>query len=95
MLKLTLKPGEFIDIGEEIRVVFSGGSSNNIHLLVEAPRSYNIARSGALRKRGICVDEAHMPHYRAERELSPEAKKKIYAIIAQERRKNRRGEEEG
>ena len=37
MLKLSLKPGEYIDIGENIRVVFSGGSANNIHLLVDAP----------------------------------------------------------
>ena len=34
MLKLSLKPGEYIDIGEDIRIIFSGGSSNNIHLLV-------------------------------------------------------------
>lgn len=41
MLKLTLKPGDYIDIGENIRVVFSGGSANNIHLLVDAPREMN------------------------------------------------------
>ena len=46
MLKLTLKPGQYIDIGADIRVIFSGGSANNIHLLVEAPREINIARSG-------------------------------------------------
>ena len=45
MLKLTLKPGDYIDIGENIRVVFSGGSANNIHLLVDAPRDVNIARN--------------------------------------------------
>ena len=38
MVKLTLRPGEFIDIGENVRVIFSGGSANNIHLLVDAPR---------------------------------------------------------
>ena len=37
MLKLTLKPGDFIDIGSEIKVVFSGVYENNIHLLVDAP----------------------------------------------------------
>ena len=37
MLKLTLKPGDFIQIGEEIKVVFSGGSVKNIHLLIDAP----------------------------------------------------------
>ena len=37
MLKLTLKPGDYIDIGENIRVVFSGGSANNNNILVDAP----------------------------------------------------------
>lgn len=26
MLKLTLQPGEYLDIGKDIRVVFTGGS---------------------------------------------------------------------
>ena len=51
MLKLTLRPGEFIDIGENVRVIFSGGSANNIHLLVDAPREINIARSSAAKKK--------------------------------------------
>ena len=51
MLKLTLKPGEYIDIGKDIKVIFSGGSANNIHLLIEAPREVNIVRSSA-RKAG-------------------------------------------
>ena len=51
MLKLTLRPGEFIDIGENIRVIFSGGSANNIHLLVDAPKEVNIARSSAGKKK--------------------------------------------
>ena len=36
MLKLTIKPGEYINIGEDIRIVFSGGSANNMHILVDA-----------------------------------------------------------
>ena len=51
MVKLTLRPGEFIDIGENVRVIFSGGSANNIHLLVDAPREINIARSSAAKKK--------------------------------------------
>ena len=31
MVKLTLRLGEFIDIGENVRVIFSGGLANNIH----------------------------------------------------------------
>ena len=51
MVKLTLRPGEFIDIGENVRVIFSGGSANNIHLLVDAPKEVNIARSSAGKKK--------------------------------------------
>ena len=45
MLKLSLKPGEYITLGDNIKIIFSGGSANNIHLLVDAPREVNIARS--------------------------------------------------
>ena len=48
MLKLTLKAGEYLLIGDGIKVVYTGGSGNNGHLLVDAPKSMNIARSGAL-----------------------------------------------
>lgn len=47
MLKLTLKPGDYIDIGDNIKVIFSGGSANNIHLLVDAPREVNIVTTSA------------------------------------------------
>ena len=33
MLKLSLKPGEYITLGDNIKIIFSGGSANNIHLL--------------------------------------------------------------
>ena len=80
MLKLTLKPGEYIDIGEEIRVVFSGGSANNIHLLVDAPRQMNIARSTALKNREVS-------HYRPEKGISREAQKEIAQILKREKKR--------
>lgn len=82
MLKLTLKPGEFIDIGNDIKVIFSGGSSNNIHLLVEAPREMNIVRSNAGKGKNT-------PYY-GERKISDEAQHKINRIIMQEKRRQRK-----
>ena len=79
MLKLTLKPGDYIDIGENIRVVFYGGSANNIHLLVYAPREMNIARSSAERK-------SNRTHYYKEQGISEQAQKEIAAILMRERR---------
>lgn len=78
MLKLTLRPGEFIDIGENIRVVFSGGSANNIHLLVDAPKEIDIARSSAGKKR------AETPYFK-ERGISEEAKQEIREILRREK----------
>lgn len=47
MLKLSLKPGEYITLGDNIKIVFSGGSANNIHLLMDATREINVARNSA------------------------------------------------
>lgn len=82
MLKLTLKPGEFIDIGKDIRVVFSGGSANNIHLLVDAPKEVNIARSNA----GV---REKSPYY-TEKGISEEARREITEIIRREKREEKR-----
>lgn len=81
MLKLTLKPGEFINIGEDIKVVFSGGSANNIHLLVDAPREVNIARSSAKENAG-----KKSPYYK-EQSISKEAQKEIVQILMREKQK--------
>ena len=81
MLKLTLKPGEYIDIGENIRIVFSGGSANNIHLLVDAPREVAIQRSSAGTGRGKDTG------YYKEKGISREAQREITDIIMREKRK--------
>ena len=46
MLTLKLKPGEYVDIGDDIRFVFTGGTVHNIHVLVEAPKDLAVYRSG-------------------------------------------------
>lgn len=84
MLKLTLKPGEFIDIGNDVKVIFSGGSSNNIHLLVDAPKEMNIVRSNAGKGKNT-------PYY-SEKKISNEAQHKINQIIMQEKRRQRKEE---
>ena len=86
MLKLTLRPGEFIDIGDNVRVIFSGGSANNIHLLVDAPREINIARSSAAKKED--TTEPGAGRYYKESGISDEAQKEIVSILMREKRKN-------
>ena len=88
MLKLTLKPGDYIDIGENIRVVFSGGSANNIHLLVDAPRDVNIARNKTETNpaRSSAERKSNRTHYYKEQGISEQAQKEIAAILMRERR---------
>lgn len=89
MLKLSVKPGEYVLIGEDIKVVFTGGSSNNLRILVDAPKAYNIVRSEALGRYGMAAGLGNeVKHYR-DKELSPEAKEKIKAILMAERKKAR------
>ena len=45
MLSLSLRPGDYVDIGTDIRVIFTGGMPGNIHLLIDAPKERRISRS--------------------------------------------------
>lgn len=45
MLKIGMTPGEYITLGDDIRIVFSGGTGHHIHLLVDAPKDVKILRS--------------------------------------------------
>ena len=79
MLKLSLKPGEYITLGDNIKIVFSGGSANNIHLLVDALREVNIVRSIAGR------DKKPSP-YSKEKGISKAAQREIAEILMREKR---------
>ena len=48
MLNITVKPGEYFVIGEDIKVIFVGGTANNARVMIDAPRSYNIVRGKVL-----------------------------------------------
>ena len=90
MLKLTVKAGEYLLVGDDVKVVFTGGSSNNLHVLVDAPKSMNIVRSTALEKYGMAAEPGNEVKHHRDKELSPEAKEKIKAILMEERRKARK-----
>ena len=83
MLKLTLKPGEYINIGENVKVIFSGGSANNIHLLIDAPRELAIARSNA----NVVGEKKQQSPYYKEKGISKEAQREIAQIIKREKAK--------
>lgn len=95
MLKLTVRAGEYLLIGDNIKLVFTGGSSNNMHILIDAPRSLNIARSEALEKYGLVEESENQVKHHKDRKISLEAKEKIKAILMEERKDARQTKRQG
>jgi len=92
MLILSLKPGQYLDIGEDIRIVFTGGSANNIKLMVDAPKEMNVVRSVAAEKHGTARSDAKT-YYKED--ISQEAHQEINKILREERRKRHAQHAEG
>jgi len=46
MLKLSLKPGEQVNIGEDVRVIYRRASASGIKIILDAPEETLITRTG-------------------------------------------------
>lgn len=77
MLNLTVRPGEYIQIGDDIRLVFLGGTSNNMKVMVDAPRKYNVARSTVLERNASETERQAMPKFYREAPFPEELVRKI------------------
>lgn len=69
MLNLTVKPGEYFMIGDQIRVAFVGGTANNARIMIDAPREYNIVRGKVLER----IAAEHGGNVEGKKEFYPEA----------------------
>lgn len=54
MLKLSLKEGEYVNIGDNIRVVYAGGSGKKGRLMIDAPREMKASNVS------VMLDTFHM-----------------------------------
>lgn len=79
MLKISLKEGQYVNIGDDIRVVYVGRSESNGKLMIEAPKELRISRS---------VEDVDGKKYYADPKLSIEAQNEIKQILKRERLKN-------
>lgn len=82
MLKISLKQGQYVNIGENIRVVYVGGTGNHGRLLIDAPRDVRIARCTAEQDQ-----ERKKDSYYPEAGISKEAQEEIKRILWNERKK--------
>ncbi len=80
MLNLTIRPGDYLAIGDEIRVVILGGSKNNVKVMVDAPKCLEVVRGSVLeREAGVSEDREGLRTFYPEKPLSP---KEIRRLIA-------------
>ena len=75
MLRLTLSTEEYLMLGDDIKIVFLGGSNNHLRIMVDAPKEVDIVRSKVLEKAHPEIKEKH-PQYYAEPELPERFRKK-------------------
>lgn len=82
MLKISLKQGQYVNIGENIRVVYVGGTGNHGRLLIDAPKEVRIARCTVEKD-----PERKKDTYYPEAAISKEAQDEIKRILWNERNK--------
>ncbi len=69
MLRLTVSAEEYLMIGEDIKLVFLGGTGKHLRIMIDAPKDKNIVRSTVLEKNITDPEEkAKLPKYYAEEE---------------------------
>ena len=82
MLRMSVKNGEYIMVGDDVRIIFLGGGGGQTRIMVDAPKEVNIARSRAIEKR---IEDpellAKMPKYYEEPEHPEKYKKKSKVVI--------------
>lgn len=75
MLRLTLSTEEYLMLGDDIKIVFLGGSNNHLRIMVDAPKEVDIVRSKVLEKAHPEIKEKRLKYY-AEPELPERYRKK-------------------
>lgn len=77
MLRMTVNTEEYIQIGDDIRIVFLGGSRNHTRVMLDVPKEINVVRSRALENHARTdEDREKIACYHAVPELEEKYRKK-------------------
>lgn len=77
MLRLTVSAEEYLLIGEDVKIIFLGGSKNHLRIMIDAPKELNVVRNKVIE--GKITDPAEkekLPHYYAIPDLPERFRKK-------------------
>lgn len=77
MLRLTVSAEDYLMIGEDVKIVFLGGSKNHLRIMIDAPKEYNVVRSKVIENNTVDPqDKEKLPHYYAVPDLPEKYRKK-------------------
>lgn len=81
MLRLTMSTEEYLQIGEDVKVIFLGGSKNHLRIMIDAPKDLSVVRSRVLENNVQTEEErASLPHYYAVPDLPEKYRKKRIVV---------------
>ena len=81
MLRLTMSTEEYLQIGENVKVIFLGGSKNHLRNMIDAPKGLNVVRSKVIENNVTDPEEkAKLPHYYAVPDLPEKYRKKRIVV---------------
>lgn len=69
MLRLSVSTEEYLMIGDDIKLVFLGGTGSHLRIMIDAPKEMNIVRSTVLEKYNPEL-KGKLPKYYADPKLS-------------------------
>ena len=88
MLRMSVAAREYLMLGDDIKIVFLGGSGKHMRIMIDAPRDINVVRSSVLEKNSTREERAKLPRYYSEEEHPEKYKKKSNVIITGGNREN-------
>lgn len=84
MLRLTMSTEEYLMLGDDIKIVFLGGTGKHLRIMIDAPKEVNIVRSSVIEKQFTDPEiRAKLPKYYAEPEHPEKYKKKKIVITGE------------
>lgn len=82
MLRMSVAAEEYLMIGEDIKLVFLGGTGRHMRIMIDAPKDVNIVRSSVLERQITDPEEqAKLPRYYRQEEHPEKYNRKPGVII--------------
>lgn len=81
MLRLTVGAEDYLMIGDDIKIIFLGGSKNHLRIMLDVPKEVNVVRSKVIENNTCDPEErAALPHYHQVPDLPEKYRKKKIAV---------------